>query len=73
MAAAEDGYLAVLNGLDELTRLALGMVASLQSPLPFHLVTAIVAPDAVTLPSQLAIPHMPQREAAQRSGGFRLF
>jgi hypothetical protein len=72
VAAAEDGYLAVLNGLDELTRLSLGMVASLQSPLPFHGVTVIVAPDAVTLPPQLAIPHMPQREAAQRSGGFRL-
>jgi hypothetical protein len=46
VAAAEDGYLAVLNGLDELTRLTLGMVASLQGPLQFHLVTVIVAPNA---------------------------
>jgi len=46
-AAREKSLRAARHRLDEPTRLSLGMVASLQSPPPFHLVTVIVALDTV--------------------------
>ena len=52
---------AARHRLDEPTRLSLGMVASLQSPPPFHLVTVILALDTVN-------PYSPFREAQTLPG-----
>jgi hypothetical protein len=43
--SAKDDFRARLHRLDETTRLSPGMVASPQSPLPFHLVEPVVTPN----------------------------
>jgi len=60
---------AARHRLDEPTRLSLGMVASLQSPPPFHLVTVIVASDTVALTFPFGYSVRALKRAAQTSGG----